>query len=213
MLGGQRRDAPILEGLLQRAEIVEGAADHQLRFALVPGAVAHLFQTVVDQIQFEFVLILDRGGVQAEHAHFLEHEGDTAGGAEIAGALHEDIAHAGHGAGGIVGCGFDQQGDSMRGVAFVDDLLIVGRFLARGTANSRIRLVLGHVDGARILQHPAQRRIRRRIGAARVHCNSNILGNARELLCHAVPTRKHRVLSDFEYTSHGAHGSNTASNR
>ena len=38
-------------------------------------------------------------------------------------------------------------------------------------------------------------------------------GYAGELLCHPVPTREHRMFSDFEYTSHGAHGSNTPSNR
>src|SRR6266404_6483175 len=63
VLGGERRNAPPFESFLQPAEIIEGAANHQLRLALVPGAVAHLFQTVVDQIQLELVLILDAAGV------------------------------------------------------------------------------------------------------------------------------------------------------
>src|SRR6202044_1536021 len=49
MLGRQRGDAPLFQSLLQLAEIIEGAADHQLRLALVPRAVAPFFPTVVYQ--------------------------------------------------------------------------------------------------------------------------------------------------------------------
>ena len=101
----------------------------------------------------------------------------------------------------------------MRRVTLVDDFLVVGRLLARGAANRGIRLVLRHVDGARILQHTPQGGVGGGVGAARMHRNGDILGNAGELLCHPVPTRKHRVLSDFEYAAHGAHGSNTRLNR
>src|SRR5262245_58367629 len=42
-----------------------------------------------------------------------------------------------------------------------------------------------------------------RVRAARLDGHDDFLGNARELLGHAVPARKHRVLSDFEDASHG----------
>ena len=42
-----------------------------------------------------------------------------------------------------------------------------------------------------------------RVGAAGLDGHDDFLGNARELLGHAVPARKHRVLSNFEDTSHG----------
>src|ERR1700722_17834500 len=46
-----------------------------------------------------------------------------------------------------------------------------------------------------------------------MHCDGDVLGNPGELLGHAVPAREHGVFSDFEYASHGAHGSNTRANR
>ena len=52
-------DAARFQRLLQFAEIVEGAADHQLRFALVAGALAHLLETVVDEIELQLILVLD----------------------------------------------------------------------------------------------------------------------------------------------------------
>ena len=91
---------------------------------------------------------------------------------------------------------------AMRRVALVQDFRVVGRILARGAADGRIRLVLRHVDGAGILQHAAQRRVRRGVGTAGVHRDGDVLGDPGELLGHAVPAGEHRVLSDFEYASH-----------
>ena len=51
------RDAARLERLLQPAEVGERAADHQLRLALLPGALAHLIETVIDEVQLEVVLV------------------------------------------------------------------------------------------------------------------------------------------------------------
>ena len=72
MLGGQRRNAATLQRFLQLAEVTERAADHQLRLALIAGAVAHLLEPVVDEIQFELVVILDVRRIEAKHAHFFE---------------------------------------------------------------------------------------------------------------------------------------------
>jgi hypothetical protein len=42
-----------------------------------------------------------------------------------------------------------------------------------------------------------------RVGATGLDGHDDFLGNARELLGHAVPARKHRVLSNFKDASHG----------
>ena len=68
MLGRQRRDAARFEGLLQVAEVGEGPADDQLRLPLLAGALTHLIEPVVHEIQLQVVLV-DAGGVQSEHAH------------------------------------------------------------------------------------------------------------------------------------------------
>src|SRR5436305_8882180 len=52
-LGGEGGDAAVLQGLLELAEIGEGAAEHELRLPLIAGALAHLLQTVVDQLQLQ----------------------------------------------------------------------------------------------------------------------------------------------------------------
>ena len=62
----------LFQRLLQLAEVREHAADHDLRLAFLAGALAHLLEAVVDQVQLQVVLV-DAFGVQAEHAHLLEH--------------------------------------------------------------------------------------------------------------------------------------------
>jgi hypothetical protein len=56
-----------------------------LRFALLAGALAHFLEAVVDEVQLQLVLVLDDGGIQAKHAHFLEQKTHAAGVAEVAG--------------------------------------------------------------------------------------------------------------------------------
>ena len=50
----------------------------------------------------------------------------------------------------------------------------------------------------------AQRGIRIRVAAAGLDGHVDVLGDARELLRHAVPAREHRVLANFENASHRA---------
>ena len=89
-LGRERRDAALLERLLQLAEVGERAADHELRLALLAGALAHLLEAVVDQLELERLLV-DALGVEPEDAHVLEQEADAAGRAEVAAALVEVV--------------------------------------------------------------------------------------------------------------------------
>ena len=143
-------------------------------------------------------------GIQAEHAHLAELERHAAGGAEIAAALGEDGAHLRDGARRVVGGGFDDDRDAVRRVTLVDDLFVGGRVLAGGALDRRLDLVLGHVEVAAVLHRAAQRRIGIRIGAAGLDGHVDVLGDARELLGHAVPAREHRVLAYFEDASHRA---------
>src|ERR1700730_6679654 len=185
VFGRQRREAARFQRLLQPAEIGEGTANHQLRLALLAAALAHLLESVVDEVQLEIVLV-DSRGVEAKHAHLAEQEADAAVGGEIATALGDDVAHGRDGASRIVG-----------GVAPCDAL------------DRRLDAVLRHVDGARVLDGPAQHRIGCRVGTAGLDCHGDVLRDAGELLRHAVPPREHRVLSDFEDAPHGLHGART----
>ena len=143
-------------------------------------------------------------GAQAEHAHLAELERDAARGAEVAAVLREDRAHRGDRARRVVRGRFDDHGHAVRRVALVDDLVVVRRVLADRALDRGLDLVLRHVDVARVLQDAAQRGIRARVGAAGFHGDDDFLVDARELLGHAVPAREHRVLADFEDSSHRA---------
>src|SRR5947208_1229885 len=57
VLGRERRETARLEGFLQASEIGEGAADHELRLALLAGALAHLVQAMVDEVELQIVLV------------------------------------------------------------------------------------------------------------------------------------------------------------
>src|SRR5512139_3941404 len=131
MRGRYRRDAPVFQRLLHLAEIIEGAAHHDLRLALLAGAFPHFIEAVVHQVQLQVVLV-DAFGVQAEHAQLAEHEADAAGACEVAAMLGEDAAHIGHGAGGVVRRGLHQHGHAVRRVALVDHLGVVGGVAAAG---------------------------------------------------------------------------------
>ena len=90
----------------------------------------------------------------------------------------------------------------MRGIAFIVHFGVVGGIASTGAFDSRRDLVLGHVDGARILQDAPQRRVGRRVGAAGLDRHGNVFGDARELLGHAVPARKHGVFPNFKDATH-----------
>ena len=188
--------------LLQLAEVGKVAADHQLGLALLAGALAHLLQAVVNQVQFEIVLV-DAGRVEPEDAHPAEHEADAAGGGEIAAVLVEDVAHVADGPRRIVGGGLDEHGDPVGRVPLVDHFLVVRHVLARGPLDGGVHLVLGHVDGAGVGDDPAQGRVVVRVGPGGLHGDGDVLADPRELLGHAVPAGKHHVFSGFEYASHG----------
>src|SRR5580658_7672873 len=83
VLGGHRRNAARLERLLQSAEVLESAAQYQLRLALLAKALAHLIQAVVDHLELELVLI-DTGRLEPKDAQFAKLKAHAAGRAEVA---------------------------------------------------------------------------------------------------------------------------------
>ena len=93
-------------------------------------------------------------------------------------------------------------GNAVRRIAFVEDLLEIRGTLAGSAADRRLDLVLRHVDRARVLDDAAQGRVVVRVGPAGFHGDRDVLADARELLRHPVPSGEHRVLADFEYASH-----------
>jgi hypothetical protein len=119
------------------------------------------------------------------------------------GAAPAERAGRCHRPGGVVRRGLDQQRDAVRRVRLVDRLVVIGGIAAAGALDRGLDLVLGHVDRAGVLDDAAQGRIRARIGAAGLHGHRDVLGDARELLGHAVPAREHRVLANLENASHG----------
>jgi hypothetical protein len=157
---------------------------------------------VIDEVELEVVLH-DAFRIQAKNAHLLELKTHAATCGEIAGVVDEDVANVGDRASRVIGCRLDNDSDAMRSVAFVNDLVVVGRILARGALDGGEHVVLGHVHRTRVLHGSSQRRVGCRIGAAGFHGNGYFLTHTRELLRHAVPAREHRVLSDFENAAHG----------
>jgi hypothetical protein len=110
---------------------------------------------VVDEEKFQVVL-RDAGRGQPEHTELAEHEAHAAGARQVALVLGEDAAHVGYGARWIVGGGFHQYGDPVRCVSFVQGLGVIRGVAAGGALDRRLHLVLGHVDGARVLDDASQ---------------------------------------------------------
>src|SRR5574342_699838 len=80
-LGGDQRQLAGLDGRLELAEALEGAADHDLLLALLAGPLPHLLQAVIDEIELQRLEVQPLRG-EAEHPHLLELEGHAAGGAD-----------------------------------------------------------------------------------------------------------------------------------
>ena len=202
MFSGERGELADFERVLQRAEIREPAADHELRLTVLAAALAHFLEAVVHQVQLE-IIVVDAGGIETKDAHFPEQKAHAAGGAKVAAVLRHHIAHMSDRAGRIVGGGFDQQCDAVRRIAFVKHFMVVRRIATRSAFDRRFDFVLGHVHGTRVLDHAPQGRIASRVRPARLDRHVDVLGDARELLRHAVPACKHRVFANFEDSTHG----------
>ena len=93
---------------------------HELRLALLAGALAHLLEAVVDQVELEVILV-DAGRVEAEHAHLLELEARRCRWwPRLPPFLVKMLRTPADGAGRVVGRGLDQQRDAVRRVALVE---------------------------------------------------------------------------------------------
>ena len=90
----------------------------------------------------------------------------------------------------------------MRRITFVHDNFVISRVLADRTLDRRVNFVFGHVDGARVLNHAAQRRIVRGIWPTTAHRDGDVFTDAGKLFRHAIPTGEHDVLAGFEDASH-----------
>src|SRR6185295_20207916 len=112
-LGGERRDAAVLERLLQMAEVVERAAQEELRLALLAGRLAQLLEAVIDQLELE-LLGVELRGVEAEGADALEQEEHAAVAPQVAVPLVEVGPQVRDGARRVVGRGLDEDRDAVR---------------------------------------------------------------------------------------------------
>ena len=195
-------DPALLERALHAPEVGEAASRDQLRLALVVGALDHLVEAVVDQVELERVGVEPRRR-EAEHAHPPEVEGDAAHAAQVPAVRLEVPADVRDRARRIVGRGLDEDGDAVRREPLVLDLLVVDGVLAGRAPDRRLDLVLRHVEGARVLHGAAQRGVAVGVAAAPLHRDRDLLGDARELLRHPVPPGEHRVLALLEDAAHG----------
>ena len=170
-------------------------------FAVFAGAFAHFFEAVVDELEFHVVHI-DAFGFELEYPHFLELEADAAAIAEVAMAFCEMGFDIGDGADVVIGGGFHEEGDTMGGIAFVEDLVVVGHFLALGTLDGGFDAVLWHVDALGVLHAAAEGGIGGGVGAAGFDGDGDFLSDTRKLFGHPVPAGEHGGLSDFKYATH-----------
>ncbi len=134
------------------------------------------FEGDVHELLFVYLVFADD-----ELSGAVEHEGDGVGSGEVASAFGEGGAHVGCGAVFVV-CGhFDDDGDSMRGVAFVDEFFVddAGEF-AGSFFDGALDVVGGHVLGAGLEQDGAELGIHVRISSSVFCGQGDVLGNTAE---------------------------------
>ncbi|EAU67149.1 hypothetical protein STIAU_0530 [Stigmatella aurantiaca DW4/3-1] len=200
-LGGDELEAALLDGRLELPEVIEGTADDDLLLALLASALAHLLESMVDELQLDGVEVQPLGG-QPEDAHSLEEVGDAAGGSQVAAAVLEVHADVGHGAHDVVGRGLDEHRDAVGPIAFVEDDFVVLRVLAAGTLDGGLDLVLRHVADTGVLQGAAEGGVVVRAGSSSLDGDDDVLADPREQLRHLVPAGEHRGLACLEDSSH-----------
>src|ERR1700754_2438764 len=110
--------------------------------------------------------------------------------------------YVGHGTDVVVGCCFHQDCNTMRTIAFVEDLFIVLHFLSLGAFDSGFHAVFWHINALGVLETTAQGRVCTWVGASCLDGDGDFLTDTGELFGHPVPTGKHGVFSYFKYATH-----------
>src|SRR5918993_1983143 len=123
-----------------------------------------------------------RLGVELDHAHPVEQEGDRAGLGEVAAALREHGADAGGGAVAVVGHRLDNEGRAARTVALVADLLIGLGVAALRLLDRTVDVVLRHVLGLGGEDRGAEAWVEGRIGGAELRRDGDLAGELAEEL-------------------------------
>ena len=135
----------------------------------------------------------------------LEHESHAARRAQRTAALVEIHAHAGHRAVGVVRGGLHQESDAVRAVSLIDHLLVVGRILRDGAFDRPLDILLGHVLGLGVLDQNTQADVGRRIGAAGLDGDFDLLADFGKSAGHVAPPFQFARLAVLKCSSHDSY--------
>ena len=103
----------------------------------------------------------------------------------------------------VVGSGFDQYGDAVRSVSFVDDFLVVGLFLAGGFLDGAFNVVLGHVGRFGVLDGHAKAQVVAGVVSSFLDGHRDFLADAGESFAHVGPAFELGRFAVFECSTHG----------
>ncbi len=97
-----------------------------------------------------------------------------------------------HGARGVVRGGFDEQGDAVGRVAFVQHLLVVGSVATGSALDGGLDAVLRHVDRAGVLDEAPERRVR--LGSGPPALTAIVMSLATRANCFAMRFQRANIV-------------------
>src|SRR4051794_1837195 len=202
-LGGLDLDPRLLERLAHGGEV--GRLAHDLVDVVVEGDVLRAGVDGHHQVILGVAL-----GVDDDEPLLVEQVGDRARLAEAPSALGEDMADLGARAVAVVGHGLDEERDTARPVALVDDRLErvgVGA-LTRALGDRALDVVLGHRGVAGLLDGEREPGVALDVSPALLRGHGDRAGELREELAAARVDDRLLVLDPrpFRVTGHGVRG-------
>ena len=112
---------------------------------------------MIDHLEFQHLRIFYVLRLDTEHTHALKLEGDRAGGTQISAILTKAVANIGHRTRRVVGGGHNDNGHTVRRIAFIDGFCPVVAIAPKRTLNGTFNCVARHADGTSVLDGTTER--------------------------------------------------------
>ena len=164
--------------------------------------VVFILYTIINQIENHFVHIQPILLFEGEDCLVIKEERQRTLSSEITVEFVEDRTHITYCTRGVICQSLHEDGNSMRAISFVGDLLVITLVLTHRILDSTLDIVLRHILAFGIGNDSTQCRIVLWFWTACFHSNSNLFTNLCKCLSHVAPSLQLCCFTIFKCSSH-----------